>query len=476
MMRFRRGIIGLAIILMGCMPGIAVAGTAPTPTASPLEALPTALPTPAASGSPASGSATAAPSPATPSASPSPMMHTFTEDEAVRFALRENHTLKAAERQEQQAYWAWKVAGKVSDMTVALGYTGGKSVNTYNSFTRDAYAVVSQSFGPLSNTAWNGKAAEKAYEAAHANVLATRVTIRQNVKDAFYGLLIAQEQLRVADENLKLANDLFNMTKKKFEVGAGPKMDVLNAEIQQSTAEQAVIQAGGALKQAQAALAPILSMPATEPLQAQGGADLPEVRLVFDRLSNDAQANHPQIVMAIKTVEQSQLQVHATRSQINPTPSVSYVYDPGPVLFGGPVTGPEYIWLGQLSFPLDWGQIRYGVRQQQAVVKANQETLQATRLSIASNVKSAWEGWLTAKENASTYLKKVLDPSEKLVTITTRGFKSGALPLLQLVVAEQNLRTARTQYYALLLTGHQALDALEAAVGETLDQTQNGKT
>lgn len=392
----------------------------------------------------------------------------MTRQDALRLALSDNPTLKVALHQEREAWLAYKLAGRAPSASLSANYMGGTSLNNYGSLNQDVYAGVNENFQPFGNTAWSGRAAYRAYEIAEANVLQTRVTLIQNVKDAFIGLLVAQEQLHVAQENLKLANDVYDITKAKFKAGAGPKMDVLNAEITRATSVQAVIQADGTLRAAEATLAPLLGLSARDTFQAVGADDLPENKLVLGELLEVAKG-HPQIVTAEKTLQQSEADVHVQRTQANPSVSLGAIYDLSTLNHNPNI----YSVLGTVSIPIDWGQILYGVRQSIETVQEKRVALTGAQLAVVSNLKAAYENYVAAEQNALTYRASVLDPSIELLKMTEVGYKAGALPFQQLLLAEQNLRTARAQYFSLLLSGHQALDALEAAVGASLDTVPN---
>lgn len=415
-------------------------------------------------------SATPLPLPAprtSPGASPTLKL---TQNDAIRLAFEHNRGLKVAERQEKEAWWAYKIAGKAPSLTVSLNYSGGKSTNNFAGQTRDLNVSATENFAPFGNTAWNGRVAYKAYEIARANVLQTRLTLLQSVKDAFFGLLVAQNQRQVGIENLKLADDLYGITQKKFKAGAGPRMDVLNAEIQRATSVQALTQAEGALRQARAALIPLLELSASsaDNVEATGSADLPDIKVVVAQLLAVAKELHPQILVAQRALDQSRIQVRAARSQANPAVSLGYVYDIPIVDF--PATSPLYLWSASVSVPFDWGQILYGVRQQQESVREKEHALTNARNVVVANIKETFAAYQAALSNASTYRSSVLDRSEELLAMTRLGYSKGALSFIVLLNAEQNVRAARAQYNALLLSGHQALDALEAAVGVALEK------
>lgn len=385
--------------------------------------------------------------------------------QTLDLALRQNPGLKAVQAQEQGALYGYHSAIKLPPLQLSVNYVGGNNnVPSLNGTTQDYNVAATQSLGPVGSTAYNGRVAWQGYLIAQFATQQARVTLLQSVKDAFYVLLAAQEQETVAQENLTLATHVHGVARKRFEAGAGPQMDLLSAEIQLATSKQAMIQAEAARKLAQTALPPLLGMPAGTSPQVAGTLEMTPPPLSLAKLVEAAEAGHPQMAIARLAVEQARTQVKQVGSQAHLTPSISYLYDLR--------TTPLYNIGASLSIPLDWGQVRNQVRQQKKVVEEKEHALQGARLSAGAAVKTAYENLQAALANAATYRQSVLRPSEKLARIVEIGYSQGALPYLNVLNAVQNLKTARNQYVTLLLTGHQALDALEAAVGKPLEESQ----
>jgi cobalt-zinc-cadmium efflux system outer membrane protein len=387
-----------------------------------------------------------------------PTVRNFTLKQALDLALAQSPTLKVAELQEREAWWGYRLGVSLPSGSFELDYTGGNNPSaTSNGLAQDYTITYSQTFGSIGQIALTGKSAYQGWQIARANTRLTRITLVQQVKDAFYGVLISQYEVDVARENLELADRILDLAKKQFEAGGGPRMDLLNAQIQQAASEQAYVQAVASLKQAQNALAPLLGLRAREVVAVEGDPALPMLPLVLAALESTALDANPQIEIAAKTLEQSVTNVKLARVQALPAPALSYTYD---------LRTTPFYWFGaSIAVPLDWGQIKHQVRQQLVTVAEKKEALESARLTVSSAVKTAYDNYQTTIVGVEAYRKNVLSPSEELMKMTQFGYKEGALPFLQVLNAQQTLRQARTQYYQLLLTGHQALDALEAAVG-----------
>src|SRR6266496_2442797 len=89
--------------------------------------------------------------------------------------------------------------------------------------------------------------------------------IRFEVLNSYYGLLLAQSRLVVADEAIQIGMADLKRIKDKFETGFVVRSDLLAAEVQLSEFRQQKIEASGELGTAQAALNTVLGLPVNSP-------------------------------------------------------------------------------------------------------------------------------------------------------------------------------------------------------------------
>lgn len=394
-------------------------------------------------------------------------------DEAVQRGLSVHPIVLAASARVRSAYWAFQksasmpstqitvatipgtnVAGSLPGGNNPSGAGAGFATFAANGLT-DTYLQVTQPFMPIGSYTAAQKLAVQDYRVAIADYESSQVSIRQKVKDAFYNLLAAQETIRVVQNNLDLANESYTVAQRRFTSGAGPQLDLIDAGVQLSRANQDLVRAQANLKQAQATLAPLLNLPGQTPIECQGTLDAPSLELAYSKLLELAQKN-PSIQSALYSLERSRRSVTLAEQQGNPTPLLTFLRD---------IATHTYQFQIGLQFPIDWGQIRNEVRSKEESVVEQEQNLQAAKLDVSSNLKVAFEQYLGAMKNAADFKEKVLQPSEESTRITQYGFKRGAVPYVRLLTSQQNLAAVRKEYIALLQSVFQALNALEAAAG-----------
>ncbi len=379
----------------------------------------------------------------------------------------------AAQARVRSAYWAYQKASSLPATQVTLASIPGTNVAGskpggnnpsgagagFATFAADGrtdhYLQVTQPFLPFGSLSKAQAVANRDFQLARAAWLDMRVMMRQQLKDAYYTLLAWQATNRAVQENLFLAQESYQIARSRLEAGAGPKLDLIDAGVLLSRARQDQVKSEASLRQAQAALAPLLSLPASANIQASDELGVPESQLDFEKLLAEAEAS-PKVQAALASVERARASVELAQSQANPNPMLTFVRD---------LTTHTYQFQIGLQIPLDWGQISNEVRSKEETLTEQQQNLQATRLSLSSNLKVSVEQYLGAVKNAAEFREKILVPSEESTRITQYGFKRGAVPYVRLLTSQQNLTAVRKEYISLLQSAWISLDAVEAAAG-----------
>ena len=118
--------------------------------------------------------------------------------------------------------------------------------------------------------------------------------------------------------------------------------------------------------------------------------------------------------------------------------------------------------------PIDLGSIRGAVQQAQKQVKAQEAVQSQLKQSVQLDVNAAFDALNTAEQTVDAYQNGVLPQSESLLQRITQGYTLGANTVLDLLDAQNTLRTVRIAYYTAIGNYRQALAQLERAVGQSI--------
>ena len=133
-------------------------------------------------------------------------------------------------------------------------------------------------------------------------------TIRLDTIQTYYGLLQANDALRIQEENLAVQQDLYQLTQRKYELGTVSKIDLLTAKNAVITAESDVTSAKNMVAQAKMAVNMLLEQPLMQELELTTryeALELPTITLTeainsaMDRRNELVSAEFAQKVMEI---------------------------------------------------------------------------------------------------------------------------------------------------------------------------------
>ena len=143
--------------------------------------------------------------------------------------------------------------------------------------------------------------------------------IRFEVLKSYYGVLLAQSRVVVADEAIQIATADLKRIKDKFETGFVVRSDLLAAEVQLSEFRQQKIEASGELAIAQAALNTALGLPVNSPhtITDQLSERLFTVE-TQDELIRLAIEQRPEYARAMLAVRSNARQVRGARDEVLP--------------------------------------------------------------------------------------------------------------------------------------------------------------
>ena len=128
----------------------------------------------------------------------------------------------------------------------------------------------------------------KELEAAH-NQLAL------DVSEAFYGVLLAVEFVKVSHQTVELVEEQLQIARNLFDSGAATKFDVLRAEVQLANAKSQLIRTQNSARTAKNAYKNILNINLTEKVNVKGNFDAPDVELDLESLIQTAKTHRPEI-------------------------------------------------------------------------------------------------------------------------------------------------------------------------------------
>jgi cobalt-zinc-cadmium efflux system outer membrane protein len=284
--------------------------------------------------------------------------------------------------------------------------------------------------------------------------------LRREVRMAFYGLLGADEAATLAGSMVQVASRVREVAQARFEEGAAPRLDVMQAELGLSRARADLELARSARASAQAELNALLNRRATDALAVQGdvadGAPLPAV----DQVTAGALAGNAELRTAEAEVLIEDRRLGQLKAERIPTPTftVGAVFDSPGEFDVGYHAG---VSLAVPLFDRNQGQIAGSlVRGEQARLRRD-----ALRRSVEAKAFAAHARAVAQRAQVTAYRETLVPTATTIESLAEEGYRLGRSPVLTVLDAQRTLRDAKSEYLGALLSFQSALADLEDVLG-----------
>ncbi|MEI9959763.1 MAG: TolC family protein [Limisphaerales bacterium] len=300
------------------------------------------------------------------------------------------------------------------------------------------------------------------------------------VQNAYYELIFAQENVKVQQQALELAQTQLDQDKQRVQVGSLAPLDVQQDEAQVASSKANLISAQYALSVAQNTLKNLLTDTYSQwhDTSIEPTATLAAQLQPFDLQDSweKGMSKRPDLLQARLDVEQQGIQLKFAKNQLFPELDLigSYGFNGTSREYSGTFgqfnegNQPFYSYGAQLSIPLSNAR----PRNQYKIAKATKEQIllrlkqleQNVMVQIDNAVKQAQAAFQSADatRQARIYAEAALDAEQQKYAVG----KSTTFTVLQL---QNNLTAARSQEIRALADYNQALANLAAQEGTTLE-------
>lgn len=457
-------------------------------------------------------------------------------DDAVRIALSDNPTIKVADLEiERQDYVRRETLGNLYPNLSATGsynYSAvkqemsrsGLSFGADNTLTATANLTVPL-FAPAvyASLKLNRSQMEAAVESARSS----KITLVNQVKNTYYGILLAQQSLEVLDESKAMLQKVVDNTATLYENQLSSEYDYLTAQVQLSNIEPNIIQTQSAHELLKMQLRMLLELPQDVEFSVVGDLDsfMAESNAAGMQFTTDTSENSDLRTLDIQA-QMLEQQVKLINTQRMPTivafgsatitgndmpdmsltdmmgsgsstmpdinwsnyPTLGPIIQPlmpelmglmGEVLGGGGSTGggssSKFWWQNpvsvgvQISIPIFTG--NKNVNQVRQVKNSiTQLNLQRNYLeeSIKLQIQSSINNVFTARERMYAN-EKTIAQAEKAYQISLTRYDNGMGTILELSNAELSLTQARLNYSQAIYDYLSAQAEYEKTVGREYD-------
>ena len=377
----------------------------------------------------------------------------LTVKDALNLALQNNPELNRVEEQikiqESDLGLSWGIESP--ELFYYKEGIGG------NSFSEKSYGISQSLAFPLTGYYRNRRAKldVRKFEQLYA---AERIRLRAEVKKAYTELAYSIKKIELVESRVELARELREIAQARLEVGESTELDVIQADIQYTQAENELREAEQVKNNARYALFRVIGL---DPDRQEYSISFPDTLVYFD-VEIDQQMiltgleEVPQIEAIQLNAESAGKSIKTAKSGYLPDLRADYYRQD----FGSGFDF-EGFEIG-VSFPL-W----FGLNQSNRVKRAKAEQRRAewsvneTTLRVKERAENAWHGYETSRNTIRSYRELIQSRAFSLLELTREGYRLGELELLRVLEAQRTFLSSEENYYRSLRNYYLQLIELE---------------
>ncbi len=353
--------------------------------------------------------------------------------DVLSLALEHNPTLTAASARLNVARGRQVQAGLYPNPTI--GYQGMEIGDFGTAGQQGGY--VKQMFITAEKLKLDQAAAGQQTNEAHFQFHAQEQRVLTDVQIRFYEALAAERRLDLTKDLLRIGNDLVKATEKLIEGRQRSENDLLQAQIRADEAEILVENSRNEFDEAWRRLMAVVGIPTLEIASLSGDLADPSDSLNWDSALGVLLAVHPELNMAQARAERARILI--LRARREPIPNIDLQVSVRHMNTNG-----DNVADVQLGIP-----IPVFNRNQGNIAAAEAEWVAACReierieLQLQDRLAIAYRRYANARQQAQKYTESIVPKAERSLSLVTKGYESGQVEYLTLLVAQQTYLQAQ---------------------------------
>lgn len=326
------------------------------------------------------------------------------------------------------------------------------------------------------------EAADAAYLTSIAAYEQAELLLVAAIVEAYNAVRSVEEQLRIANENLKLQKRSYDITEVLYKAGSDSELDMQQALTLYLATEATVPALEAALVQARNALSTLLGLPpGTITADLKKGQGIPEIpEQVAIGVPADLLRNRPDVREAEMLAMAQNAMVGLAEADLYPSFSLTgsigvAAGGPGDSDFGDLFStdaltfsiGPTFVW----PF-LNYGRIKNNIRVQDALLQQALVNYRETVLQAAREAEDAVAGFIGTRKQARI-LARTVTAAKRSNELSTLQYREGFAGYQRVLDSQQALFAQQQRYIGSRSEAVSSLIALQKALGRGWQDSGN---
>jgi outer membrane protein, heavy metal efflux system len=290
--------------------------------------------------------------------------------------------------------------------------------------------------------------------------------VRRELRQAFYSLVAGDQRVAVAESVLEISRRVRDAAQARFETGAAPRLEVLQADLGVTRAEAELDLARSERIAAQANLNAVLDLPPQQAVPVVGSLTDRTASPPYETALSSAIAANVDLVRLDREIAVEQRRADLLRAERTPTPTFSLGAmwnNPGGDFNNG-LRGA--ISLAVPIFNRNQGEIAQSVATT-AQLRAQRD---AARRDVENSVFAIAAKIDAQRRQLDAYQQRLVPTATDLESLAEESYRAGRTSILGVLDAQRSLRDLRREALQVMLDLQLSLADLEEILGTALPQ------
>jgi len=313
-------------------------------------------------------------------------------------------------------------------------------------------------------------AAIQGVDVAEAELAAKELDIAGRVRVAFYDLLRNNDELRLHDEQIALANQAVAAARIKYTVGRVPQQDVLKAQVGLTKLTEHLVMFLQDGDLARARLNTLLGRDPSAPVEVVGEYFTPRSLPSISELQQLAMEHRPELKAIQAAVRQLETKARLTEKNYKPDVTIGAGYMLMPT---GSSNRNGY--MAELSLNLPWlnrSKHDAEIREAQSQVSVEKAELQAQRAAMLQEIQEAFVRANSAARLVELYRDTLRPQAQSTLRSASAAYQTDQTDFLNLIDSQNTALDVEYSYYRALSEFDGRVAELERAIGRSIDRNQ----
>ena len=334
-----------------------------------------------------------------------------------------------------------------SDIGMSKNYSGNKSTSYQATPVSIGYSQTLNGFNALR---WESKIEPLKYEKAKKAFIQSQETLAMKSTSMFFDLVEAQIQLKIAVNSMSNADTLYKIGKGRFQVGTVTQDELLNLELNQLNAIQALSVAKLEVERSQSGLNSYLMLSKQTRINCLVPSIIPEMQISADEALNLALKNNPTILDQEQQMLEQDREVARAHSESGLSTNILAIYGLNQsstdiaTVYDNPSKS-QRVKIG-LSVPiLDWGRRKGRLMMAESDREVANARIKQARIDFEQNIfQSVMEFNLQAEQVRNATKADIV--AQKGYEVTFQRFLIGKVDVIKLNLARNDRESAKKAY------------------------------